>query len=508
MQIIALEHGNIYDGTDRAPHTGTVLLHGEVILDADAHSVPADAVRIDCTGLAVAPGFIDVHSHSDLQALTGRLEKQRQGVTTEVVGNCGFSAFPCGYHAGDLRMFANGILCGDDAWSFSSAKNYLEVAQRSELPTGVETLVGHGSLRVAHAGLSQRPLSDYELDAMLDDLDGALVAGALGASTGLMYAPGSCAPRGELLALCKAVARRGKLHCTHMRDYGFRLLEAIDEQLDLARASGCRLQISHLQAVGKANRDLNQRAIEMIEAAHAEGIDVAFDCYPYLCGSTVITQLLPQAALEGGIEALLARLADAGSRKSIARQAESSIANTWDEIFISAVRSDRNAFCVGMSVDQIAEMRKVSSVEAIFQLIEEEQGAVNILEQNQSEENLRANLAHPLALIISDGFYVQGRPHPRLYGTFPEFLARSVRDPEWIPLHTAIYKITGAPAQRFGLSRRGELRPGYWADITIFNPRTIASQATYSSPEQPPTGILHVFRKGLDRLAAERPAQP
>lgn len=501
MGTFSLEHGAVYDGTGRAPFLGSVIVRDGLIADVVPGRAQVDGETIDCSGMAIAPGFIDVHSHSDLQALAGRREKLNQGVTTEVAGNCGFSSFPCGHHAQELRGFANGILCGDDRWTFRSAREYLEQGHSGELPSRVETLVGHGSLRVARIGMSQRALTEKELDGMLGDLDAALSEGAVGVSTGLMYAPGSGAPRQELLALCRVAERHGKLHCSHIRDYGFRLLEAVEEQLSLARESGCRLQISHLQAVGKANRELNARAVEMIEAARAEGVDVAFDCYPYTCGSTVMTQLLPQSALEGGIDALLDRLSEPGTRRAIAREAAQTLANTWDEVVVSAVASEENSWCVGENVEQIASQWAIEPMDAVFRLIEQERGAVNIVTRNQSEDNLRANLAHPLAIVISDGFYVKGRPHPRLYGTFPEFLARSVHDPAWLPLEAAIHKITGAPARRFGIARRGELRPGYVADITIFDPQRIASHATYASPQQAPEGIVRVFRDGRDRLA-------
>jgi len=324
----------------------------------------------------------------------------------------------------------------------------------------------------------------------------AFEQGAIGFSTGLMYAPGSSAPQDELLRLCRVVAQHGKIYCTHMRDYGFRLLQAIDEQIALAEATGCRLQISHLQAVGRENRELNGRALESIERAHARGVDVAFDCYPYTAGSTVMTQLLPQWALEGGTDALMERLTDAGERDRMEQEMLAGIANTWDELLVSAVASESNAGTVGKTLEELAIQRGKRPVEVIFDLLAEERGQVNVLEFNQSEENLRRNLNHPLAIIISDGFYVKGRPHPRLHGTFPELLGNLCRDRNWMELETAVHKITGFPAQRFGLGKRGLLREGYGADVTVFDPLTIRSRATYTDPTQSPEGIRYVIRVG------------
>ena len=212
------------------------------------------------------------------------------------------------------------------------------------------------------------------------------------------------------------------------------------------------------------------------------------------------TRLQAALADPGDTAAMLELLGGQQKRAQIARETKESMANDWDELRVSAVGSKENAHCVGESLREIGEERGIEPMEAVFQLLEEEKGEVNILEFNQSEENLRANLRHPLSIVISDGFYVRGRAHPRLYGTFPELLWRSIRDPEWLPLHTAIYKITGYPAMRFGLKERGLLQPGFSADVTVFDPQTIASEATYEDPERPPTGIRHVFRKGLERI--------
>lgn len=493
---LALVGGILADGSGAPLARGNLLIADGQIAATGHFEVPPGYGVLDCSGLVVAPGFIDVHSHSDLQVLAGRREKLLQGVTSEVVGNCGFSAYPHGSHVRELRAFANGIFCGDDHWGWQTAGAYLRDTQVVGTVASVYSLVGHGSLRVAVAGNRMDTLEESLLAEMEQKLTEAFAQGAIGFSTGLMYAPGSSAPTEELERLCSVVAAHDRIYCTHMRDYGFHLLQAVDEQIRLAEHTGCRLQISHLQAVGRANRELNDRALSKIEAAHARGVNVAFDCYPYVAGSTVMTQLLPQWALEGGTQALLARLSAQADRKQIEREMLSSIANTWDELLVSAVGSARNANTLGRSLEELSELRGQRPAEVIFDLLLEENGQVNVLEFNQSEENLRRNLNHPLAIIISDGFYVKGRPHPRLHGTFPELLGNLCRDRGWMALETAIHKITGMPAERFGIAQRGLLRKGYLADITVFDPATIRSRATYTDPEQSPEGVRHVFREG------------
>jgi dihydroorotase/N-acyl-D-amino-acid deacylase len=460
----------------------------------------ADVV-LDCAGLTIAPGFVDGHSHSDLQALENRPEKALQGVTTEVVGNCGFSAYP----AADLpalRDFANGLFRGGDDWGWPTAAEYLaDAASRARL-VNVVSQVGHGTLRIAVAGTRLGPLSEAQVDRMEQLLDESLAAGACGFSTGLMYSPGESAPFDELERLCRVVARRGKIYTTHMRDYGFRLGEAVGEQLELARRTGCRLQISHFQAVGEANWGRQGPALEQIESARAEGIDVAFDCYPYVAGSTVLSQLLPQWALEGGNPGLVARLTDPDSRARIARETIAGMAHRWTDLYISAVASADNQAVVGRNIEEIAAMRGCEPIDVVLDLIVEERGAVNMLEFNQSEENLRQTLTHPLSNVISDGFYVNGRPHPRLHGTFPELLGRVCRDKAWMSLPDAIRKITSRPAERFGLTDRGLVRSGYRADLVVFDAERIGSPATYDVPEQAPVGIRHVIRDGAFTVGA------
>ena len=491
-----LRNGLLIDGTGAPPVSGDVLIGGERIADVGIFEPPhADAV-VDCTGLAISPGFIDSHSHSDLQVLEARPEKVLQGVTTEVVGNCGFSPYPAPPEPRLLREFANGIFCGDDRWAWASAAAYLDDVEKRARLTGVVSLVGHGSLRIFQAGHRLGPLAEHDLQMMEGVLGEALSQGAAGFSTGLMYSPGESAPFEELERLCRVVARRGKIYTSHMRSYTSGLLDAIDEQLELARRTGCRLQISHLQAVGPANWSKQAAAIERIERARNAGVDVAFDCYPYVAGSTVLTQLLPQWVLEGGVAGMLARLADRSQRAAIAAETAAGIAQRWSDLYISAAGSPSGQALGGRNMEEIAGVRGCEPVEAMLDVLCEERGAVNVLEFNQTEENLRQLLTHPLSAVVSDGFYVKGRPHPRLHGTFPFLLGEVCRNRSWLPLAEAIRKIATWPAMRFSLKDRGRLDRGCFADLVVFDPETVASGATYERPEVPPAGIHSVWRNG------------
>ncbi len=497
---IWLHGGTLLDGSGSAGEPGDLLLEDGRIAAMGRFDAPGEARPVDCTGLTVTPGFIDVHSHSDLQVLENLPEKTLQGVTSEVVGNCGFSPYPTAPDRAPLHEFANGIFRGDDRWGWATAGDYLAEVSRSARNATVESLTGHGTLRIAHAGTKQGPLAPQTLDAMERGLDEALAGGSCGFSTGLMYAPGSSAPFDELVRLCRVVARRGKVYATHMRSYGGALVEAVEEQLRLARESGCRLQISHFQAAGRRNWSQQAPALDLVEKARAQGVDVAFDCYPYVAGSTVLTQFLPQWTLDGGAAALISRLTDASSRATIARETVGAMAHDWSDIYISSVGSAANQHVVGTNLQQIAEARGCEPIDAMIGLIVEENAVVNMISFNQSDGNLRQTLTHPASIIISDGFYVKGRPHPRLHGTFPLWLGEMVRHRQWLLLPEAVHKITGRSAERFGIAGRGLLRPGYFADVTVFDAASVMSPATYDKPETAPIGIRYVFRNGSQLL--------
>jgi N-acyl-D-amino-acid deacylase len=492
------QNASILDGTGSDSFVSDLLTSGDRIahIGPDLSSSLPSATLIDCTGLTLAPGFIDSHTHSDLQVIEGRLEKLRQGVTTEVIGNCGFSAYPPARDPDDLRSFANGIFCGDGAWGWSSTEAYLRDIEQSRV-ANVVSLVGHGSLRIAVAGNKQGPLSEIEIRSMESLLTEALDAGAAGFSTGLMYAPGSSAPESELQRLVNVTARMGKIYTSHIRSYFSGLVDAVEEQLNLARCSGGRLQISHLQAVGASNWHLQAEAIAAIERAHVEGVDVEFDCYPYVAGSSVLTQLLPQSSLEGGLTQLMVRLRTPALRAAIRDELARTIPWRWSDIYISSVGSQANLGAIGKTLVQIAEERGREPVDAVLELLDEETGDANMLCFNQSAENLRASLQHPFATIISDGFYVKGRPHPRLHGTFPLLLGTYARQKGWLSLAEAVHKISAKPADRYGIKDRGRLAPGCFADLVLFAAETVDSPATYESPERAPLGIHSVYRNGV-----------
>jgi dihydroorotase/N-acyl-D-amino-acid deacylase len=278
-----------------------------------------------------------------------------------------------------------------------------------------------------------------------------------------------------------------------MRSYSSRLVDAVKEQISIAEAAECRLQISHLQAAGEDYWALQQRAIEAIEEAFARGVDVAFDAYPWLAGSTVLTQVLPQSAMEGGTSKLLVRLTDPMQRESIRREVRPEA--RWSGVVVTSVAHDSGSL-VGRSIQEVAHQRGIEPESAVLDLLLEQQGDVNIVEHCQSLENLHALLTHPLATVVTDGVYTRGRSHPRLYGTFPLLFGDIVRERGWLSLEDAVHKITGKPATIFHLNSRGRIAPGHVADITVFDPDTIHTDASYEMPAVAPTGVRSVWRNG------------
>lgn len=510
MFDLILSGGTVVDGSGGVARTADVALEGERVTAIGDLSA-AEGERIDCTGLVVAPGFIDMHSHTDFTILDvpDASSKVRQGITTEVVGNCGFSPFPIVQERrsefGTFAAFLNPGMRLD----WSSAGEFFERVEANGTAVNLAALVGHGSVRLAVLGMDPRPPSTEEIEAMRAHVRRALQEGAWGYSTGLIYAPCSYATTNEVVTVAAAAEAFGGVYFTHMRDEGDHLLEAIDEALEIGRSAGLPVQLSHFKSAGARNWGRAGAALEKVEAARAAGLDVMLDQYPYLAGSTTLTALLPPTCLEGGIPLLLCNLADAAFRASARTGIEHGVEGWWNPVANSGWDSVVIAGAAhtpeyeGQSLVEIGRRLGGDGFDALCQLLLANQGAATIVLFMMSEDDLQTGLRHPLVMIGSDGWAISpesglggSRPHPRCYGCYPRILGTYVRERGVLPLETAVHKMSGMPARRLGLRDRGEVREGAMADLVVFDPATVAERSTYADPHQYPQGIPHVLVGG------------
>ncbi len=491
---ILLVNGRVIDGTGKPARSADVLVSDGRIADIDQIAPSSDQDVVDCTGLIVAPGFIDVHSHSDQEVLRHLPNKVLQGVTTEIVGNCGFSLFPTRPNPNGERLTGE-LFDGEPAEGIANAGSYFSELERGGSLVNVAALTGHAALRIYTLKMRRRA-GEEEMQAMEKLLDECLATGSIGFSTGLNCAPSSFGELEEVFRFCRVVRRHDGFYTTHMRDYKFRVIEALDEAIAAARATDVPLQISHMQVVGRKAWDKLDAALSRIDEAHREGIDIGMDAYPYQAGSCSITQFLPDWSLEGGVQGLLDRLASSYQYRQIADQTEANLSNSWDDIVVCAVRTPQNRSCIGKSIQKIAEEREKVAVEAVLDLLLQEEGYVYIISFNQSLENLRKILSHPLTSIITDGMVIEGKPHPRTYGTYPKFLGEFIREKRWMSLEEAIVKTSVLAARRFRLEGRGTVETGNWADLVVFDAATIGTRSDYENPAQEPEGVHHVMVNG------------
>ena len=485
--------GNPWYRADVAVTSGKITTIGR--LGSDARRI------INADGLVVAPGFIDTHSHSDLMLMAEPEAKQKimQGVTTEVIGQDGLGEAPLRDDiVDDWRRYLSGLNGDPDIdWSWQSFAEYLNRLEEAEPATNVVSLVGHGNLRLLAMGMEDRQPTTQELEEMKRLLEEAMRQGAFGLSTGLIYPPCVYADTEELVELCRVVTAYGGLFVVHMRNEGDRLLESIGEVVAIGREAGIPVHISHLKASGERNWGKVAEALEKLEMARVEGVDLTVDQYPYVAGSTFLSSLLPAWAHEGGTETMLERLRDEAMRKRIADDMMRSGRSRdwgWHRILITSVRTEANKRFEGKTVEGIAEALGESPVDAVFNLILEEENVVTMVSFMMSEDDVRTVMRSPLQMVCTDGI-VLGKPHPRAYGSFPRVLGRYVRDGV-LRLEEAVRKMTSMPAQTFGLLDRGLLRPGMCADITVFDAETVIDKATYRDPIQFPLGIEYVIVNG------------
>jgi len=352
-----LRNGTIIDGTGRPAYQGDLLISGDRIEAVGALGPVADAMEVDCTGMHVVPGFIDAHSHGDQEVLRRLPNKILQGVTTEVVGNCGFSLFPTKPHTPKMT---GELFDGEPEEGMASVADYFQAVEAAGPSVNVAALTGHSALRVYAMGMRSDPPGEEGFRCMEHALGESLAAGALGFSTGLNCGPASFSTTAELVRLCGVVRRHGGYFTTHMRDYKFKVVEAVEEALRVGREAGVPVQISHMQVVGQKNWPKLDTAIEAIEKAAEEGIDVCMDAYPYLAGSCSLLQFLPKWCQTGGVSALLGHLESPGSRERIAAETDDGMSNTWDDIVVCGVRSATGRSLLGRSIARIAAARNAS----------------------------------------------------------------------------------------------------------------------------------------------------
>jgi N-acyl-D-amino-acid deacylase len=514
MLDLVLKNGRIVDGTGNPWFFGNVGIKGDMIVDVGMVSQEG-LETIDVRDQVISPGFIDGHCHSDLMILDNpRSEiKLQQGVTSEVLGNCGMTPAPFAPQNLELlRSYVEPVLGKTERdWSWATVGQYVDSLREARPSENVGTYVGHGTLRIAVMGFEDRPASTGELGQMKGLLEESLQAGAIGLSLGLMYAPGSYTPGEELAQLCSVLPNYDGLLATHIRGEGSSLIPSITEVIWIAERCGCPLQISHLKAAGTGNWGSVTEAMVLVEEARSRGLDVTCDVYPYTAGSTSLTTLLPPWALEGGISRTLERLQSRISRERIKEELgyehdgwDNLMPSTgWDSAYISSLSKGDDADLEGKNIEEISQSRGAEPADCMMDLLLEQGGKVSMVFFHMAETDVQQVLSWDRSLIASDSLHDQaGKPHPRLYGTFPRVLARYVRERKLLTLEEAIRKMTSFPARRFRLGKRGLIAPGYAADIVVFDPNEISDKATYDDPKRFPEGISHVLVNGTQAIVS------
>jgi N-acyl-D-amino-acid deacylase len=528
---LLLRGGTVIDGTGTAGRRADVGVIGDRIAavgDLSALETAGIDLVLDVAGRVIAPGFIDPHGHSDGSLLVdGALASHlHQGFTTQLSGNCGDSLAPLtetGRELVELSLRPNGLKA-----TWGSFREYLDRVEEMQLGLNIAFLVGHGTIRGAVVGPEARPVTPAELGAMVAEVEEALDAGALGLSSGLIYAPGMHASAAELEALVVATARSGGLYATHMRNECDGLFTSLDESIAAVRAagSGARLQVSHLKCGSRSVWGRAGEAIARLEAARAEGLDVAADQYPYTAAATTLAIILPPALLGLGVDACVEALADRDVRESTRAEMERGTSGWgnvvvdpgWSGIVISFAASHPD--WAGYSLAHLAETTGMDAADLAFDALIDDRLDVSIVLECMRDGDVETIMAVPWIAVCTDAegrrpghpILDAGRPHPRTYGSTARVLGTFVRDRGTLSLETAIAKLTSVPAERLGLQDRGVVREGAFADLVAFDPTTVSDEATYLDPSRYPAGIEHVIVNGrpaiLDGVeTGERPGR-
>jgi N-acyl-D-amino-acid deacylase len=501
-----IKNGLVYSGNGDAPVlTDIAIKNGKIAAIGDVGK-SADVI-VNAENFAVSPGFIDIHTHTDTNLLICPEGDSRiyQGVTTDVGGNCGESPFP--YSDEKFAGMKDKLRHGYESWQH--VDGFFSALEKNKISINYATFTGHGDLRSAVVGNNDVPATKEQLEAMKNLLQHQIDCGSIGISYGLEYSPGSYANTDELVELCSVVAKNDALYAIHMRNEDDKVEEAVAEALDVARRSGARLEISHLKAQNATNWHKAPNILKIIENAYANGIDVAFDRYPYIAFSTGLSTFVPLWARQGETEDMLARLKDKPTFDKIAEYAQSRIKRLGggQNVVITSGHGE-NTMYIGKNLIECAEISHKKETDFIRDILLDEK-YVNMVCFAMCEENVKMFLSHKLGMPASDGYVYSpvgelstGMPHPRSYGTFPRFLGKYCRDEKIIDLATGIMKMTKLPASRLNIKNRGTIEIGNFADIVVFDANKIIDKADFTNPHQFAAGIEHVFVNGIHTISS------
>ena len=511
---LIIRNGTIVDGTGAPGYVGDLAIDGDRIAAVGDLGDARGVTEVDARGMAVAPGFINMLSWAgDALIEDGRSQGDiRQGVTLEVFGE-GSSGGPLNDEMKELEVASQGDIRFDVEWT--TLGEYLEFLADKGISPNVASFVGATTVRIHEVGFEDRPPTDEELDRMRDLVRQGMEEGALGVGSSLIYAPAFYAQTDELIELSKVAAEYGGMYISHMRSEGNALLESVDELLTIAREAGIKAEIYHLKAGGQSNWGKLEEVIGKVETARAEGLEITADMYAYTAGSTGLDAAMPPWVQEGGYEAWAERLQDPATRDRVRREMTRPT-DEWENLMLAAggegtlLVGFRNAELreyTGKTLAEVAELRGTSIPDTAMDLVVEDASRVQVVYFLMSEDNVRRQIALPWVSFCSDagsyateGVFLNTSTHPRAYGNFARLLGRYVRDQQVMSLEEAVRKLTSLPAGNLRIQDRGQLAPGYFADLVVFDPGTIQDHATYEAPHQYATGVIHVWVNGTQVL--------
>lgn len=504
-----IKNGLIVDGTRTEPMMGCVLVEDDKIVSIAAEISEAGVDKvIDAKGRVVAPGFIDTHSHSDLQILVNPYNeiKIRQGITTEVLGQDGISMAPLPVEfISPWRKNLAGLDGESDEidWEFKTTDRYLEMMEENGVGLNESYLVPHGNIRMEAMGLDDRPATPEEIQKMRDITRREMEAGSLGLSSGLIYIPCAYSTTEELIEMCKVVAEYDGVFVVHQRSEADTIVDSMKEIIEIGIKSGVKIHFSHFKVCGKNNWQYIPDMKMLLDEGKKDGLTISFDQYPYAAGSTMLGVVLPPWAHAGGTDQLMKRLSDTEQRAKMTADIETGIPGWdnfidfagFDQIFVTSVKTEKNQDAVGHSLEELAKMRGTDPYNATYDLLLEEENAVGMVDFYGLEEHVITFLMREEQNVCTDGL-LSGKPHPRAFGSFPRILGRYVREQKILSVQDAVYKMTKKAAEAVGIANRGQIKEGYFADLVIFDQDTVSDVGDFVDPVHFPVGIDYVIING------------